>query len=230
MKKIYYILLISLVSSCYSQTNISVEEIWENYQNTIAKKEVVDNIKTSYELSETRMPEGIVKDEIYIKYPDKVYNKKQFDDKFTLIFILNGEKGIVKNGEKTREMDTDELIMFKDLGLIFSERYYSSERNEIIYSGEVIENGKSYYKIKINKNPNLPEQYYYLIDKETFEFHKMLIGKNDIFKILKYKNISGVKLMKKSRSIINNDTIVNNKIDIKFNLKINDSLFDINNN
>jgi hypothetical protein len=120
-------------------------------------------------------------------------------------------------------MNEFELRLNSELALIFPEYTYTSKNKDIEYIGIVNEKGKEYYKIKLNRWSD--ENIYYLIDRNTFEFYKMISDNGILSEVIEKKNIMGVNTFWIMKNIYEKDTIIEQVIENKFNIEVNDSIF-----
>lgn len=236
MNKSYLNLIIILIinflffTSCKSENINNVDSIWQKYLNTVASRETVSQIKTEYKKKITKQKNGSYKTIHIIKAPDKIYSEIVYPNKNIITIIMNGDKGIIKmNGKFVRKMDKLDLSLNSELAKIFPEHFYMSKNDDIKYIGTVKENGKSYYKIQLKKLKGA--NIYYLIDKKTYKLYKVILNDGSITsitKVIKRKKINGVNIDWTTQTIKGKDTIIDQVIEAKFNIKVNDSIFKLN--
>jgi len=119
-----------------------------------------------------------------------------------------------------------EIKLNSGLAKIFPEYNYTSKNNDIKYIGEIKENGKIYYKILIKPDFD-NEKMYYLIDKNTFEFYKMISDKGTLLEVIERQEIMDVKTFLSTKQFIIQDTVIDNVLDYRFNIVVNDSIFEL---
>ena len=217
------ILTLFLSNKCENQKNISVDVIWKNYLNTIAKKEVIDTIKTAYITDKSIYEDGSFKIERKIKFPNKMYQKVDFSDGRNEVYIYNDNQGVViKNGIKEK-MNEELLGLYKELSLIFPEFYYTEKKGDISYLGMFNEGNTEYFKIRINNNTNID----YLINKKTFELYKMVADDFEFIPVKREKT-NGINIMYEANMVIGKKDTTKIKInEIIYNKMLNDTVFKI---
>lgn len=226
MKRLTLIIVLIILTSCQSQKVPNVDVIWEKYLKTVSDRETIANIKTSYQVSESKYKFGVIKTVNTIKAPDKFYSLITFPDNTQLEVILNGKNGITKKNGKTEKLNKQEIELYSELAMIFPEYTYTSKKNDIKYIGKVKENGKTYYKIQIKPDFD-DEKSYYLIDNNTFEFYKMVSDKGTVLEVIERQEIMGVKTFLITKQFIKQDTVISKVLENKYNIKVNDSIFKI---
>ena len=215
--------LLILLASCSSSQNekLTVDEIWQNYLDSIGKKEDLLKI-TTYSatiLSDSKFGESRIN--IKTKYPDKVYTEILYPNNALVTFIINGDSGIIKSPKGIENIPQSDLIKYREGDKLFPELDFKKLGYTIILFGEEKIRGRDCYNLEIDKKY---ETINYLIDKENFQVLRTMTGAN-IFDYFETVKIDGINLIKTSRNITGTDTITSNYIELKLNIEIDNNLF-----
>ncbi|MCP4179171.1 MAG: hypothetical protein GY756_15535 [bacterium] len=121
------------------------------------------------------------------------------------------------------KIPTDEIIKYKDQGLILPEFYYKEKGYKIDLIGEEKVNQKKYYNIKVETNS---ETLNYLIGRSDFSIFR-LISNQSYTEVKESIKINGIKLIKSSIYKSGKFKREALRVNTKLNIEINDSIFDL---
>jgi len=222
MKKLFFfIIVISIFSSCSQKKEkaLLADEIWHRYIKTYGDSSTVYNTKTIEIYSQIKSNQGLMKNVLKAKYPDKVVFIMTAPDNRFITYIVNGDSGIIRNATSTVGMSEEDFLLWKKSGLIYSELYEDSLE---LLGIETI-NGKPCYDIEVTSEAEI---LHYFIDTASFHVVRIASKLNKI-EIIDLVHVDGLNLVKTSRMIQGSDTFVMEFTDYKLNTDIPDSIFDL---
>ncbi len=201
------------------------KSFYKNYRGYLKAKtfysESTVKIKTPHgEMSVERISKAI--------YPDKFYDETNIG-MMKMIYIINGNKGIRKMGDK--KVALDETVIKKDKFGDLRDIFINRKKYRLQYLYDKVIKGKSYHVIYVtDKNKNWEKLY---INKKTLlieiqETNGELMGKSGILRYYKrnFKKINNIYLPMKVEGFINGEKLLTININkAKFNERINPELF-----
>ena len=223
------LLVISILVTLFSMhstaqiESLSCEEIWNNYLQTLGKKEELLKIKSYSSVSKTLSKYGEVVNKLTIKYPDKIHQEMKYPNGAVVTYIINGNSGIVKHPNGQEKISNEEFENFKEMCLIFPELYFDERGYKIELIGAEEISDKECYNLKIDTHY---ESVNYIINSENFQLFRITSG-NYITEILETEIINGARMVKKMRSIFESDTMETSYSEYRFNVELPDNLFEL---
>ena len=225
MRKLMFITIIALLSSCTNEQNkeLSVDEVWGKFIETFGNYNVVKGIKTYSIINIVKSKSRKNKVTLKIKYPDKVYEEIKYANDEKVIYIVNGDTGIIKSPKGIESLNNDEIANFRQMALIFPEIHYKQLGYKMTLKDDTIIKGKELYNIEITTNDGIVD---YLINKNNFQVFQTI---SDGFtnEIIETKRVNGVRLIKTSKFISGRDTMIGDYIYYELNGKIDDNIFEL---
>ena len=225
MKDLILISILAILTSCKSGQNekLTAEEIWGKYIETFGDKKDVKNIKTYSSTNIASSKFGEIKSEVKLKYPDKVYQEIEYPNNAKVIYIVNGDTGIVKSPKGIEPLSKDDIANFKQMALIFPEIHYKQFGYKMELKNDTVIESIKLYNVEITTDNEIIN---YLINKNNFQVYQTISG-GYITEIIETKIVDGVRLIKSSKSINGENTMTGNYIKYELNGVINDNIFEL---
>ena len=221
------ILMVFIITATSCSTGqkakLSGEEIWNKYLDALGKKETVLGIKTLSTTCVFDSKLGVTKSKIMNKFPDKLYCEMRFPNNSSVIYIIKGDKGIVKSQDGVRPLTEKEISEYNQMTLIHPEMHYKQLGYKIELMGDKMIENKAYYNLKIKTDL---KTMYYLINKENFQLFRIVYD-NSVMEVTETILIDGLRLIKASKTIINSDTLLQHDMNYTLNPVIDDNIFNI---
>lgn len=224
MKKVFFNIFILAVLSLQAQSNLSAKQIWINYVDSFGDATQIRNIKTSYTKANVLVDTVKFTTEIYTRYPDKLrYTIENSSQKIT--YILNGDTGIFIFNDSISPLSKKDISNYKYMALVFPEFYYIDLGYTFDLMGIEVVDNKQYYKIKTH-SPKQEEELIYYINTKDYTILKLIVD-NQITTITEIAKIDGIRMVKSSEFNVDNNTMKMEKQIIKFNIEIDDTIFEL---
>lgn len=209
MRKTLFLTILFLSQLTWGQTKVTSEQqqmIVDKIDKAASEMKTMQcdftQIKSMKMLSKDMESKGIM----YFKRPDKLH--WQYTSPYDYIFILNGDKILLKSNKSTKNIDAQKNKVFKQItNVILKSIIGGCLRSSSDFTVELYQIGKSYFVKLIPKK------------KEVKQFYSSI----EIFFNPSLTMVSSVKMLEKTGDV----TIVklNN---VKTNLPINEKMFIIN--
>lgn len=196
--------------------------IWENYIKTLGDRAQI--IKTKSCLGEYSVvtSNGNAEVSLYVKHPDKVFEKTVLSDSLTITKVYNAGKAILRYNDENIDVPEKEINYLKTIGFILPDFYSKELGYEIDYIGEEIVNGIDCYKLEVK---SLMTDFVYYIDKDEYHLVRMYDGTSNIEPV-ETEMQNGINNATKLINYVGADTMF---LECKhhYNISIADSLFSI---
>ncbi|MCT4640179.1 MAG: hypothetical protein N4A72_20955 [Bacteroidales bacterium] len=225
MKSVIFISIIVILTSCSANKDkrLTVDEVWTKYIETFGDYETVRNVRTYSNTDIVKTKFGEIKSIAKLKYPDKVYSEIEYPNNEKVIYIMNGDAGIIKSPKGVEFMNKGDIERFSQMSLIFPETYFKQLGYNMVLKNDTVVDGNKLYNIEITTNI---EKVNYLIKKDGFVMFQ-IVSDGFITEVLETEIVDGVRLIKSSKNIIGEDIMISNNIKYELNGKIDDSIFEL---
>ena len=217
-----YVLITLLVTSgCFSQTN-QVDSIWNSYLQSLGSAEKIKDLQTLYYESVTTSGDGISKEKVTLKYPDKVKYELSRPDGSTETIIINGKIGVLVVDNDTTALNPSIFCRFQNSGLIFPELYFKELGYQ--FSQVYSENDNGRVNILVE---NGCIDLVYVFEERTSKLIEINPNEYEL-KILvqEVKMIEGIRFVTKTKSIQENKSSITVHQNYRLNQDIPDSVFE----
>ena len=225
MKNIFLLFFIILtLFSCDSKQPLTALEIWHKHLDTFGDKETIMQIENAYSVMLVESKRGIDTMMYYRAKPDKSYMEIVYSGGGRVTYIVNGDQGIIIAPDTITEMSESRVEDANVMSMIYPEMYFE-ERG---YTFKLLEDetisDTVYYQLELT-GPD--ETTRVLIRKDDFTDYR-IYGEDSYMDILETKEVDGCRIVSEMRNVTDKPINYGTIIELKWNVEIPDSIFDLN--